>query len=91
MFCELHAYPASEEKSAVFTPTAKQIAVVGQETDEIRLVPAGGTWFVQDSPPDDVLMIVDPAPLFPVLPTATQSSRLEHEIPVVSISLDGGD
>ena len=90
MFCEFHAYPASEEKSAVFTPAAKQVVVVGQETDETRLVPEGGTSFVQESPPDDVLIIVVPAPpLFPLLPTATQSSRLEHEIPVTSTALEG--
>jgi hypothetical protein len=35
-------------------------------------------------------MIVDPAALLPVKPTATQSINVEHETPVTSISFDGG-
>jgi len=35
-------------------------------------------------------MIVDPAPLFPLLPTAMQARAVEHEMPVRSTALEGG-
>jgi len=34
-------------------------------------------------------MIVDPASLLPLLPTAMQASAVEHEMPVRSTALDG--
>jgi hypothetical protein len=74
----------------VFTPAAKQTAVVGHEAERRRLVPAGGVSFVQERPPEIVLMMVEPAPVLPLLPTATQFSKVEHEMPAVSTSLDGG-
>ena len=74
----------------MFTPTAKQSAVLGHDTEFNRLVPAGGVCAVQDRPPVVVLMIVDPAPRLPVFPTATQSSAAEQEIPVRSTALAGG-
>jgi hypothetical protein len=37
-----------------------------------------------------VLMMVEPVPVLPLLPTATQSSNEEHEMPVTSTALDGG-
>jgi hypothetical protein len=54
-------------------------------------MPAGGVSDVQDNPPVDVAMIVEPAPVFPVFPTATQSSVEEQDTPVRSIALLGGD
>jgi hypothetical protein len=36
-------------------------------------------------------MMVEPVPVLPLLPTATQSSKVEQEIPVTSTALDGGD
>ena len=55
-----------------------------------RLVPGGGLCAVHDTPPVVVFMMVDPAPRLPVLPTATQSSAAEQEIPVTSTALGGG-
>jgi hypothetical protein len=40
-------------------------------------------------PPFLVAIINDPAPLFPVFPTAMQSTEDEHEMPVAFIALDG--
>jgi hypothetical protein len=37
-----------------------------------------------------VLMMVEPVPVLPLSPTATQSSKEEHEMPVTSMALDGG-
>jgi hypothetical protein len=36
-------------------------------------------------------MMVEPAPGLPLLPTATQSSRVEQEIPVTAMAFEGGD
>jgi hypothetical protein len=36
-------------------------------------------------------MMMEPAPAFPLLPTATQSSSVEHEMAVRLIALEGGD
>jgi hypothetical protein len=36
-------------------------------------------------------MMVEPAPVLPLLPTAMQSSKVEHEMPVTSTALEGGD
>jgi len=65
--------------------------VLGHETELIVLVPAGGLWDVHDNPPVVVSMIVDPAPLLPLLPTAMQARAVEHEMPVRSTALDGND
>ena len=35
-------------------------------------------------------MMVEPAPVLPLFPTAMQSTRSEHEMPVRSTALDGG-
>jgi hypothetical protein len=75
----------------VFTPAAKQTAVVGHDAERRRPVPAGGGSSVQERPPEIVLMMVEPAPVLPLLPTATQSSRREHEMSVTSTASDGGD
>ena len=88
--CWLHAYPSLTDARTALTPTAKQSAVLGQETEFKRLVPAGGVCAVQDNPPVVVPMMVEPAPLFPVFPTAMQSSAAEHEIPVRSTAFAGG-
>ena len=40
--CGLHAYPSLSEASTVLTPTAKQSAVLGHDTELRRLVPDGG-------------------------------------------------
>ena len=45
---------------------------------------------VQERPPEIVLMMVEPVPELPLLPTATQSSRVEHEMPLTSTALEGG-
>jgi hypothetical protein len=79
------------EWRTVFTPAAKQTAVVGHDAERRRLVPAGGGSSVQERPPEAVLIMVEPAPVLPLLPTATHSSRLEHEMPVTSTALKGGD
>jgi hypothetical protein len=73
----------------VFTPAAKQTAVVGHEAERSRLVPVGGLSFVQERPPELVVMMVEPTPVLPLLPTATQSKSVEHEIPVTSTALEG--
>jgi len=86
----LQAYPALTEAKTEFTPTAKQSAVVGQATELRRLVPGGGVWAVHRVPPVVVLMMVEPAPRLPVVPTATQTSAAEQEIPVRSTALLGG-
>jgi hypothetical protein len=73
----------------VSIPAAKQIAVVGHDADRRRLVPDGGVSFVQVRPPEFVLMMVELVPVLPLSPTATQSKRLEHEMPVTSTALEG--
>jgi hypothetical protein len=78
------------EASTEFTPTAKQSAVLGHETEFKRLVPRGGVCAVHDNPPLVVAMIVEPAPMLPVLPTAMQSAGAEQEIPVRSTAFAGG-
>ena len=88
--CGLHAYPALTEARTEFTPTAKQSTVLGHEAELNRLVPGGGVCAVHDRPPVVVPMMVEPAPRLPVLPTATQSSESEQEIPVRSTALRGG-
>jgi hypothetical protein len=72
-------------------PAAEQIAVVGHDTDRRRLVPAGSVSFVQVRPPEIVLITVEPVPVLPLSPTATQLRRLEHETPVTLTALEGGD
>ena len=71
-------------------PTAKQSAVFGHEAAFNRLVPRGGLWAVHASPPFVVPMIVDPAAVLPLLPTAMQSAAVVHEMPVRSTALGGG-
>jgi hypothetical protein len=73
----------------VLTPAAKQSAVLGHDTELIRLAPTGGFCDIQDSPPVVVVMIVAPAPVLPLSPTATQSVAFEQEMPVRSTALDG--
>ena len=90
MACWLHAYPSLTEDNTVFHPTAKQFAVDGHDAELRRLVPAGGVRAVHDRPPVVVVMMVDPAPMLPLLPTATQSAGAEQEIPVTSTALLGG-
>jgi hypothetical protein len=90
-FCACHAYPAFEENNTSLTPATKQIALVGHDAERRRLVPDGSVSSVHESPPEFVLMRVEPAPVFPVLPTATQSSNVEQETPVKSTALEGGD
>lgn len=63
--------------------------MIGQATDKRCPVPFGEVPSVQDRPPDIVFMRVDPAPVLPLFPTATQFSRVEHEIPEVSMSSEG--
>ena len=87
----VHAYPAFREVSTESTPAAKQSAVLGHEVEFSVLLPAGGFWAVHDNPPVTVVMIVDPAPLLPLPPTAMQSSGAEHEMPVRSTAFDGTD
>ena len=72
-------------------PTAVHSSIVKHEAEFSVLVPAGGFWAVHDNPPVTVPMIVDPAPLLPLLPTAMQSSGPEHEMLVRSTALDGTD
>jgi len=72
------------------TPAAKQVEVVGHDAERRRLLPAGGVTSVQERPPEIVLMMVEPVPELPLLPTATQSSRVEHEMPLTSTALEGG-
>ncbi len=90
MVCGLQAWPALTEARTELTPTAKHSAVVGHDAELKRLVPVGGLCAVHERPPVVVLMMVDPAPRLPVLPTATQSSTAEQEMPVTSTALDGG-
>jgi hypothetical protein len=47
--------------------------VLGHDAEVSWLVPSGGVCSVQLVPPLMVLMIVEPAPVFPLLPTAMQS------------------
>jgi hypothetical protein len=56
----------------------------------IRLIPAGGRWADHDKPPVVVVAMVEPAPVLPVSPTATQSVEFQHEMPVRSMAFDGG-
>jgi len=88
--CGFHAYPSLTEERTESTPTAKQSAVLGHDAELKRLVPGGGVLAVHDRPPVVVLMTVEPAPRLPVLPTATQSSAAEQEIPVRSTAFAGG-
>ncbi len=90
MACWLHAYPSLTEDNTVFHPTAKQFAVDGHDAELRRLVPAGGVRAAHERPPVVVVMMVDPAPMLPLLPTATQSAGAEQEIPVTSTALLGG-
>lgn len=87
----LHENPALEENNTVFTPAEKQAAVVGQEAERRRLVPAGEASFVQETPPEIVVMMVEPVPMLPLFPTATQLLPLEHEIPVMFTASLGAD
>jgi hypothetical protein len=88
--CGLQAWPALTDARTESTPTAKQSAVDGHDAELKRLIPVGGLCEVQETPPDVVLMMVDPAPSVPELPTATQFSGAEQEIPVTSTALGGG-
>jgi hypothetical protein len=83
-------YPSFTEPRRELTPTAKQTVVVGQEAEFSCAVPDGGACEIHDNPPVVVSMIVEPAPEFPVFPTATQSSAEEQEIPASSTAFAGG-
>jgi hypothetical protein len=87
--CDVHAYPSLAEEKTESVPTTKQSMTVGHDTELRRLVPGGGVSSLHVEPPSLVLMIVDPDPRLPVLPTATQSSAAEQEIPVRSTALLG--
>jgi hypothetical protein len=63
----------------------------GQATDLKALVPFGGGWFVQEMPLVEVIMIVEPEPMFPELPIAIHASLFQQEMPVRSTALGGGD
>jgi hypothetical protein len=89
MTSALHEKPELRELTTPSTPTAKQVAVVGHETELSLLKPAGGISFVQVLPASVVAIIVDPAPMLPLLPTAMQSNDDEHEIPARFIASDG--
>jgi hypothetical protein len=89
--CDCHVYPAFWLTSIEFHPLTKQTAVLGQEAAASWLTPAGGVTAVQSNPPLLVVIRVEPAPGFPVLPTATQSAIDAQEMPVKSISEAGGD
>ena len=78
------------EASTEFTPAAKQSTVVGHDAELKRLVPGGGVCAAHDRPAVVVPMIVDPAPILPVLPTAMQSTALEQDTPVRSTALLAG-
>lgn len=67
------AWPALDDASTELTPAAKHSAVLGHDAEVSWLVPSGGVCSVQLVPPLMVLMIVEPAPVFPLLPTAMQS------------------
>ena len=71
-----HAYPALTEVRTESTPAAKQSAVLGHETAFRWLVPDGGFCAAQDNPPVVVPMMVDPAPMLPLFPTAMQSTAV---------------
>ncbi len=86
----LQAYPALTEARIDLAPAAKQSALLGHETAFKLLVPGGGFWADHVNPPVEVPMMVDPAPVLPLLPTAMQFTALEHEMPVRSTALDGG-
>jgi hypothetical protein len=86
----LHAYPALIEVRTESAPAAKQSAVLGQETAFRLLVPGGGFCATHDIPPFVVPMMVDPAPMLPLFPTAMQSTAPEHETPVRLTALGGG-
>jgi hypothetical protein len=86
----LHVTPALTEASTGLIPTAKQLALLGHETAFSRLAPGGGFCGNHESPPVEVPMMVEPAPVLPLLPTAMQFTALEHEMPVRSTALDGG-
>jgi hypothetical protein len=88
--CGFQAWPALTDARTESTPTAKQSAVDGHDAELKRLIPDGGLCAVHDTPPEVVLMMVDPVPRVPELPTATQSSAAEQEIPVTSTALGGG-
>lgn len=87
--CWVQACPALSEAKIPPTPTAKQSALLGHETPFSGPDPLGGLDAVHCTPPVVVLMIVEPAPVLPVLPTATQARALEHEIPVRSTAFGG--
>jgi len=63
--------------------------VLGHDTEFNELVPDGALCAVHDNPPVTVPMIVEPAPLLPLSPTAMQSKGAEHEMPVRSTALGG--
>jgi len=85
----LHAWPAFREVRTESTPAAKQTAVLGHDTEFSVLVPEGGFCATHDNPPVTVPMMVEPAPLVPLSPTAMQSKGAEHEIPVRLTSFSG--
>jgi hypothetical protein len=91
VFCVLHENPALAENNTVLTPAAKQTAVVGQEAERRRLVPAGDASFVQETPPEIVVIMAEPEPVLPLFPAATQSLTLEHEMPVMFTASLGAD
>jgi hypothetical protein len=81
--------PTLVECKTASIPTAKQSVVVGHEAEASWLVPIGGVWFDQDNPPVVVARIVDPEPVFPLLPTVMQSFESAQEMLVRSTALDG--
>lgn len=64
---------------------------MGQLAEVSLLVPDGAASSLHESPPLVVFMMVEPDPLFPLLPTPTQSSNVEQAMLVISTALLGGD
>jgi hypothetical protein len=71
------------------TPTAKQVVVLGHETDFRVLIPAGKVSSDHERPPFAVDVEIDPVPALPLFPTDTQSRNVEQETPVRSIAASG--
>jgi hypothetical protein len=54
-------------------------------------MPGGRAPADQVSPAEEVLMLREPIPTFPLFPTARQFVELEHETPVMLTAFVGGD
>ena len=78
------------DASTELTPTTKHSAGVGHEAEFRWLIPEGGVCADHERPPVVVVMMVVPAPMLPVLPTAAHASTAEQEMLVTSTALDGG-